>query len=101
MRFVTSLVGAAALCGIAGTASATIVDLTTPMSSGVVNGARFETADFRSAGTGVIQSFVRVQANGTEQGYNTSGRPVAFNENTSPNFTRNLTYGDIPSRVIN
>src|SRR5262245_5593536 len=100
MRFVQGIVGVAALIALAGGANATIVDLTTPMSSGVVNGARFETADFRAAGTGLIHSFVRVQASGTEQGYNTSGRPVAFDENTSPNYTRNLTYADIPTRVI-
>jgi hypothetical protein len=100
MRSVMGIVGTAALMALAGAANATIVDLTAPMSSGTVNGALFETADFRAAGTGLIQSFVRVQANGTEQGYNTSGRPLAFNENSSPNFTRNLTYGDIPTRVI-
>ena len=100
MRSVKTVIGVAALACVAGGANATIVDLTTSGSSGVINGARFETADFRSAGTGVIQSFVRVQRNGTEQGYNTSGRPVAFDEHTDPNFTHNLTFGDIPNRVI-
>jgi hypothetical protein len=100
MKSCVALAAVAALAGAAGSARAVIVDLTAPMSSGVINGARFETVDFRSAGTGVIDSFVRIQRNETEQGYNTSGRPTAFDENTSGNFTRNLTYGEIPTRVI-
>ncbi len=101
MKTVCRLAGFVALAGLAGAANATVVDLTTSGSSGVINGARFETLDFRSAGTGVIQSFVRMQRNGTEQGYNTSGRPVAFDEKTDPNYTRNLTLGDVPTRIIN
>jgi hypothetical protein len=101
MRIVSKVVGAIALAGLATASQATVVDLTSPMSAGVINGTRFETTDFRSAGTGVIQSFVRIQATGTEQGYNTSGRPVAFDENTSGNYTRNLQLGDVPVRVIN
>lgn len=87
----------AAACG-ASTAQADIVDLTQSETFGVINGARFETADFRSAGTGVIDPFVRIQANGDEEGYNTSGRPVPFDETTAANFTRDLTLGEI--RVI-
>jgi hypothetical protein len=80
----------------AAVASGSVLDLTTPQSSGVINGAVFETQDFRSAGTGVLHSFVRVQASGTEQGYNTSGRPTAFDENSSPQFTHNLQVSDLP-----
>ena len=100
MKLFGIAVGLAALAGVASPASATIVDLTTIGSSGTVNGALFEQSEVRAAGTGIIQSFVRMQRTGTQQGYNTSGRPVAFDENTSPNFTRNLTFGDIPTRVI-
>jgi hypothetical protein len=100
MKTCVALAAVAALAGAAGSAQAVIVDLTAPLSSGTINGARFETVDFRTAGTGVIDSFVRIQRNGTEQGYNTSGRPVQFDETTDPNFTRNLTFGEIPTRVI-
>ena len=92
---------ALALIGLlSASAGADIIDLTTQNSFGVVNGARFETQDFRSAGTGVIQPVVRIQKNGTEQGYNTSGRPTAFDENTSPNFTRNLQLFEVPVITI-
>jgi hypothetical protein len=92
--------GLAALGLCAAGACGDVIDLTTTGSSGVVNGARFETQDFRSAGTGVIQPFVRIQHSGTEQGYNTSGRPTAFDENSSPNFTRNLQLGQVPVVTI-
>jgi hypothetical protein len=84
----------------ASTGQATVVDLTTAHSSGFINGARFATADFQAAGTGVIDSFVRIQHNGTEQGYNTSGRPCAFDENTSGNYTRDLRLSEIPIVTI-
>jgi hypothetical protein len=92
-------VGLSAL--IASVGSAVTVDLTTANTSGTVNGALFETSGIRSTGTGVVRSFLRMQANGTEQGYNTSGRPVAFNENTDPNFTRDIQVGDLAVRTIN
>ena len=100
MKRIRSVVGFAALVGSAGLSQATVLDLTTAGSQGTINGARFFELSVAPTGTGVIQSFVRVQRNDTEQGYNTSGRPVAFDENTSPNFTRNLTYGDIPIVTI-
>jgi len=72
--------------------------------SGTLNGAVYTTAVIQPAGTGVIYSFVRLQAPGrstVEEGYNTDGRlysPVRgpFDELTDPNFTRSLTVGQIP-----
>jgi hypothetical protein len=75
---------------------------------GSVNGALFFRADFQSSGTGVLEPFVRMQHdngpsnndhsdNGREQGYNTSGRPVQYDENTDPNFTHDLLFGQIPT----
>jgi hypothetical protein len=58
-------------------------------------------ADPQPTGTGVIDSFVRIQSNGTEQGYNTDARPVAFDEKTDPNFTRSLLLTQIPEVTIN
>jgi hypothetical protein len=56
-------------------------------------------------GTGFIMSFVRIQGaasgGGIEQGYNTTARPVQFDENTSPSFTRALTAGAVPRVTIN
>jgi hypothetical protein len=52
----------------------------------------------------VIQSFVRVQTRhdeaGVEQGYNTDARPLQFDENNSPQFTRSLQLGSVPRVVI-
>jgi len=57
----------------------------------------FTTTDNQSTGTGVIQSFVRLSTNDAiEQGYNTSVRPLQFDENNSPQFTRNLLLVDVP-----
>jgi MYXO-CTERM domain-containing protein len=98
MLVATAMASAALLVTSSG--KATVVDLTTSPSFGVINNARFETSDFRSAGTGVIDSFVRLQANGTERGYNTSGRPTAFDEKTAGTFTRNLQLSEVPTRLI-
>jgi hypothetical protein len=69
-------------------------------SDGTANGAIFQQCDAQPTGSGVIRAFVRVQgaASGTsvEQGYNTDGRPLQFDENKSPQFTRSLTVGQVP-----
>ena len=55
-------------------ASAEMIDLTTAGSVGSVNGAIFSQATFdTSTGTGVFKPFVRIQGNGIQRGYNTSG----------------------------
>src|SRR5205814_1742512 len=69
------------------------VDLTTHGSYGEVGDGLFRQYDAQPTGTGVIQSFVRLQGRGNQavtQGYNTDHRPVQFDENTSPQFTRLL-----------
>src|SRR5439155_21409566 len=47
------------------------------------------------------QSFLRVQgasAKGvTQQGYNTDARPLQYDENTSPQFTRALKASEVPT----
>lgn len=80
--------------------SAATLDLTTRGSAGMINGAIFSQFDARPTGTGVIDSFVRLQtanAKGTvQQGHNTDRRPLQFDENKSPQFTRSLTLGEVP-----
>jgi hypothetical protein len=80
--------------------SGTPLDLTTRGSAGMINDAIFRQYDARPTGTGVINSFVRLQAAGAkatvEQGYNTDARPLQFDENKSPQFTRSLHLGDVP-----
>jgi hypothetical protein len=81
--------------------SATIVDLTTRGASGSVNGAVFRQADPQPTGSGNIDSFLRIQgaaAHGVvQQGYNTDARPLQFDENRSPTFTRGLRLADVPT----
>ncbi len=107
MRSYQTLVGvrrcAMGLLALAVATPATLAgefDMTTPGSTVTIGAGLFETVDLRSTGTGTINSFVRIQRNGVEQGYNTSARPVAFNENTSATFTHDLQLGDVGLRTI-
>jgi hypothetical protein len=76
------------------------LDLTTPGVSGSINGAIFEQTNTQPTGTGVIHSFLRLQnvasQSNVEQGYNTDARPLQFDENKSPNFTRSLHLSELP-----
>jgi hypothetical protein len=80
---------------------AAIVDLTTYSAQGTINGALFEQSSMQPTGSGVFQSFVRVQATGVEQGYNTDARPLQFDENQSPIFTRSLPVAQLPGMTVN
>jgi hypothetical protein len=81
-------------------ATAETVDLTSAGAFGTIAGtggtAFFQQIDSQSTGTGVIESFLRVQANGTEDGFNTSGRPIGMDQLTDPNFTRSLLLSSVP-----
>lgn len=66
-----------------------------------VNGGFLITADQASAGTGVIDSFVRISTNDPcSQGYNTGARPLAYDENGSPTFARDLSLDAVPVVII-
>jgi len=84
-----------------GRASAETIELTSVGSSGTINGALFQQTSPQPTGTGVIDSFVRIQNKGVEQGYNTSARPVQFDEKTDPNYTRALLLSEVPVVNIN
>jgi len=78
-------------------ANATIVDLTTSGTQGTLNGGLYVQAALAPTGSGVISSFVRLNTNDpNEQGYNTDGRPLQFDENSSPTFTRSLSLSLVP-----
>ncbi len=79
---------------------AALIDLTSAGAVGEVNGGLFQQTDTQPTGTGVISSFVRVQGIGAESGYNTDARPLQFNENSSPRFTRSLRLNDVPVVVV-
>jgi hypothetical protein len=72
--------------GFAGTC-----DLTVPLSSCTINNAIYSSTEPTPVGSGVIDSFVRISTNNeTESGYNTSARPLNFDENSSPTFTHDI-----------
>jgi hypothetical protein len=77
------------------------VDLTTAGSVGALNGAIFQQADPQPTGCGVIHDFLRIQGSGVEQGYNTDGRPLQFDEKKSPVFTRSLQLSAVPTISFN
>ena len=79
-------------------ARATIVDLING-NSGTINGAQFDWTPAQPTGTGYIQPFVRVQANGVEQGYNTSGAPVPFDDKVGP-WTHDITFADLQATTV-
>ena len=85
-------------------AQAAIVDLTTVASSGFINGAFFKWTDFdqNATGSGVVQPFVRIQHDPTEQGYNTSGRPLTLwpDVHTDATFTHSLLLSSVPIVTI-
>lgn len=76
--------------------SISIVDLTGgPGSFGFINQARFEFGALQPAGTGTYLPFVRIQMNGQERGYNTSGDPLPFDEKKGP-WTHDLRLNEVP-----
>ena len=86
----------AALAGLAPSGAFAASLYLTQGGSGSFNGAQFISDLSQSTGTGFLESFVRIQRAGNEQGYNTSGRPVPFDEKTDPNFTHDLQLGQVP-----
>ena len=81
-----------------------VVDLTTAGASGTLNSAIFQQTSVQPTGSGVIHSFVRLNPGGNvavEQGYNTDARPLQYDENNSPVFTRSLQLTESPIVTIN
>ena len=97
---VVILVAVMALAGPSFAAAAPIVCDLTATTSCAINGGIFSVYEVHPSGTGVIDSFLRVQAKGTEQGYNTSYRAVQFDEKTDPNFTRDLLLSEVGTTTI-
>jgi hypothetical protein len=81
-------------------------NLYTTSSSCTENGGIYNVVGPQPTGTGTIDSFLRVQENGTEEGFNTGARPMTCDgrtcdDKTDPNFTRNLLTSSIPIVTIN
>jgi hypothetical protein len=79
-------------------ARAVVVDLING-NSGTINGAQFDFTNAQPTGTGIIDPFLRVQANGVEQGYNTSGTPVPFDDKPG-NFTHDITFAQLQTTSV-
>ena len=114
IRRITLLLVALALLPASRAVAAPVCDLTTAGSSCSITGGTgstglFFTDEQHPTGTGYIDSFLRVQQNGYEQGYNTSDRsyntpggmqPI-IQDKTDPNFTRDLPLSAIGTKTIN
>lgn len=79
----------------------TIVDLTSVGASGTINGAIYQQIDAQSTGTGTIDSFAQIQAQGNndeQSGYNTTVNNTL--DNGAPdNFNHSITLSEVP--VVN
>jgi len=97
----TLLKGAALSCFFlmnVGVAQAVSLDLTSIPSSGTVQDGIFLTPTSIVSGTGLIDSFLRTQANGTESGYNTDGT-LEFDTKAGA-FTHSLQLSDLQTNRI-
>ncbi|MEP6685683.1 MAG: hypothetical protein ABJB22_02800, partial [Verrucomicrobiota bacterium] len=77
---------AAGIFAATATAQAVVVDLIHNDSGSITNSygtSLFTFTNPQPQGTGLIRPFLRVQANGTEQGYNTSGG-TPFDDKAGP-----------------
>ena len=81
-------------------AAATVCSLTTGGSGCSFGQGLFFADDQHPAGAGYIDSFLRIQQSGDEQGYNTSARPVQFDQQTDPTDTHDLAIADIGTEKI-
>lgn len=85
-----------------------VCDLTTQASCSIsgFNTGLFYQDEVHPSGTGVIDSFLRLQQKTYEAAYNTSARPInldavdGMNAKTDKNFTRNLAIGEVGTTTI-
>src|SRR5215203_5988230 len=99
----TSTVVAAMMIGSTAASASEVCDLRFNSTCTAINGGLFYTNEIQPSGTGVVDSFLRIQMKGTEQGYNTSARPTEFNEQSNvgdPNYTTNLLLSDVSTKMI-
>jgi hypothetical protein len=97
-------VSAIAFGGAASASAATTVNLVTA-DTGTSNGAIYNWVDQQTTGTGVIEPFLRVQNNGTEQGYNesccsTGNNPAPWDTKTG-SWTHDLLLSQLVTKTIN
>ncbi|NLZ03831.1 MAG: hypothetical protein GXY19_01495 [Phycisphaerae bacterium] len=85
--------------GLADVRADMTLDLTASGAICTINDAYFVQGSFAPAGSGKIESFVRIDGGLKEQGYNTDARrngKTEFDEKTDEKFTRSLRLTDVP-----
>jgi hypothetical protein len=100
-RNFTAALVALGMLAMASVSQAVIVDLVNNDSGTVTNSygtAIFQFTQPQPTGTGVIQPFLRIQATGVEQGYNTSGG-TPFDDKAGP-WTHDLKFSDLKSTAV-
>lgn len=81
------------LAGVAINAIAPDLDGQEAVAGSLGGTAVFTRTDIKPAGTGIFNPFLALQANGTEEGYNSDG--ALKMDAKLQNFTRNLTVGEL------
>ncbi|MBC8232829.1 PEP-CTERM sorting domain-containing protein [bacterium] len=102
IAFLAVLVSQLVMAFAVPSANATSLDLTAIGSSGNINGAIFSTPDSVTSGTGLVDPFVWIQRNGTEQGYNVDvgkQKDLEFDEKFG-NFTHSLLLSEIQDNIV-
>jgi hypothetical protein len=103
-RNFTAALVAAGMFAIASLAQATVVDLINNDQGSFTNQYGTTIIQFtqpQPTGTGYIDPFLRVQANGTEQGYNTSGvSPAAPFDDKAGIWTHDIQFSDLQTTTV-
>jgi hypothetical protein len=94
---IAALICAAGFIATNATTHGTVIDLIGG-DTGSTNGAQFNWTPSQPTGTGVIDPFVRVQADGTEQGYNTSGG-TPFDDKAGV-WTHDIQFSDLQTTAV-
>src|SRR6516164_5982425 len=95
-----ALVGAG--MALSASAATTVVDLTTAGASGTANGAIFQQISPQTTGSGVIDPFLRVDANRTEQGFNNSVNAFALDDvgKGGQTYNHDIQLSQVPQVTI-
>jgi len=72
----------------------TTLNLTVAGNAGILNGAFYQQVNPQPTGTGVIDSFLRIQAAGNEQGYNTDASPPPLDDKAGI-WTHSITLSSL------
>jgi hypothetical protein len=100
-RNFTAALIAAGMFAVAGIAQATVVDLINNDIGSFTNQygtSIFQFTQPQPTGTGYIDPFLRIQANGTAQGYNTSGG-TPFDDKAGP-WTHDIQFSDLQATQV-